>query len=154
MPGRSGPNDEPAGVPARIPCPPRREFSRAQKVAMIKRAMTKYGMAGTGAILCEGCGLNIIGKAIEFDHIIPEALILDKNADLSIADGRTDQAALAQFHQDDAICKGEVAKAQAVAAPIYMGRNLADAMEACWRGSATMRSGRSWSAAWLSAATP
>lgn len=69
-------------------------------------------------------------------------------------DGRTDQAALAQFHQDDAICKGEVAKAQAVAAPIYMGRNLADAMEACWRGSATMRSGRSWSAAWLSAATP
>lgn len=45
-------------------------------------------------------------------------------------DGRTDQAALAQFHQDDAICKGEVAKAQAMAAPIYMGRSLADAMEA------------------------
>lgn len=30
-------------------------------------------------------------------------------------DGRTDQAALAQFQQDDAICKGEVAKAQAMA---------------------------------------
>lgn len=56
--------------------------------AMTKHGMTKHGMAGTGAILCEGCGLNIAGKAIEFDHIIPEALILDKNADLSIADGR------------------------------------------------------------------
>lgn len=45
-------------------------------------------------------------------------------------DGRADPAAVAQFQQDDAICKGEVAKAQAVAAPIYMGRSLADAMEA------------------------
>lgn len=45
-------------------------------------------------------------------------------------DGRADHAALAQFQQDDAICKGEVAKAQAMAAPIYMGRSLADAMEA------------------------
>lgn len=45
-------------------------------------------------------------------------------------DGRTDQAAAAQFQQDDAICKGEAAKAQAIAAPIYMGRSLADAMEA------------------------
>jgi Tfp pilus assembly protein PilV len=45
-------------------------------------------------------------------------------------DGRADQAAAAQFQQDDAICKGEVAKAQAMAAPIYMGRSLADAMEA------------------------
>lgn len=39
-------------------------------------------------------------------------------------------ASVAQFQQDDAICKGEVAKAQAMAAPIYMGRSLADAMEA------------------------
>ena len=45
-------------------------------------------------------------------------------------DGRADHAALAQFQQDDAICKGEVAKAQAMAAPIYMGRSLANAMEA------------------------
>ncbi len=45
-------------------------------------------------------------------------------------DGRIDAAAIAQFQQDDAICKGEVAKAQAMAAPIYMGRSLADAMEA------------------------
>ncbi|MGO4676249.1 hypothetical protein AB4Z40_25410 [Bosea sp. 2YAB26] len=45
-------------------------------------------------------------------------------------DGRADAGAAAQFQQDDAICKGEVAKAQAMAAPIYMGRSLADAMEA------------------------
>ncbi|PTM41710.1 hypothetical protein [Bosea sp. 124] len=37
---------------------------------------------------------------------------------------------MAQFQQDDAICKGEVAKAKAIAAPIYMGRSLVDAMEA------------------------
>lgn len=45
-------------------------------------------------------------------------------------DGRSDAGAVAQFRQDDAICKGEAAKAQAMAAPIYMGRSLADAMEA------------------------
>ena len=45
-------------------------------------------------------------------------------------DSRSDAKAQAQFQQDDAICKGEAAKAQAVAAPISMGRSLADAMEA------------------------
>jgi hypothetical protein len=45
-------------------------------------------------------------------------------------DGRSDAMAQAQIQQDDAICKGEVAKAQAMAAPIYMGRSLADAMGA------------------------
>ncbi len=45
-------------------------------------------------------------------------------------DGRSDAGAAVQFQQDDAICKGEVAKAQAMAAPIYSGRSLADAMEA------------------------
>lgn len=45
-------------------------------------------------------------------------------------DGRSDAGAVAQFQQDDAICKGEAAKAQAMAAPIHMGRSLADAMEA------------------------
>lgn len=45
-------------------------------------------------------------------------------------DGRSDAGAVAQFQQDDAICKGEAAKAQAMAAPIYSGRSLADAMEA------------------------
>lgn len=45
-------------------------------------------------------------------------------------DGRSDAGAVAQFQQDDTICKGEAAKAQAMAAPIHMGRSLADAMEA------------------------
>ena len=45
-------------------------------------------------------------------------------------DGRSDAGAVAQFQRDDAICKGEAAKAQAMAAPIHMGRSLADAMEA------------------------
>jgi len=34
-------------------------------------------------------------------------------------DGRSDAGAVAQFQQDDAICKGEAAKAQAMAAPPY-----------------------------------
>lgn len=62
---------------------PRREFSRAQKVAMLKRAMDR-----TGTIRCEGCGLNVTGKVVEFDHIIPEALILDKLSPLDIEHGR------------------------------------------------------------------
>jgi hypothetical protein len=50
---------------------------------MIKRAMD-----GAGRVLCEGCGLNVTGKAIEFDHIIPEALVIDKSISLDITDGR------------------------------------------------------------------
>lgn len=69
-------------VPPRAHRVARREFSRAQKVALIKRAMN-----GSGWIICEGCGLNITGKAIEFDHMIPEAMILDKSIALSLADG-------------------------------------------------------------------
>ena len=61
----------------------RREFTRGQKVAMLKRAMDTHGN-----IRCEGCGLNITGKIAEFDHVIPEALILDKSRELSIEDGR------------------------------------------------------------------
>jgi hypothetical protein len=73
---------EPVAPADRCLIPPRREFSRAQKVEMIKRAMT-----GAGQIICEGCGLNVTGKVIEFDHVIPEALILDKSVELTIADG-------------------------------------------------------------------
>lgn len=61
----------------------RREFTRSQKVAMLKRAMD-----ARGCIRCEGCGLNVSGKVVEFDHVIPEALILDKTTELSIEDGR------------------------------------------------------------------
>ncbi|WP_156640303.1 hypothetical protein [Bosea sp. PAMC 26642] len=50
--------------------------------------MIKRAMRDAGQIICEGCGLNVAGKVIEFDHIVPEALILDKSAELSIADGR------------------------------------------------------------------
>jgi len=61
----------------------RREFTRPQKVAMLKRAMDAHGN-----IRCESCGLNITGKVVEFDHVIPEALVLDKTHALSIEDGR------------------------------------------------------------------
>lgn len=61
----------------------RREFTRAQKAEMLKRAMD-----GKGQIRCEGCGLNITGKVIEFDHIVAEALVLDKTVSLTSHDGR------------------------------------------------------------------
>lgn len=61
----------------------RREFTRAQKAQMIKRASDERGV-----IYCEGCGLNITGKAIEFDHTIPEAMVIDKTKPLTIEDGK------------------------------------------------------------------
>ena len=61
----------------------RREFSRAQKAQMLKRASDEKGN-----VFCEGCGLNITGKAVEFDHTIAEALIIDKTRPLTIDDGR------------------------------------------------------------------
>ncbi len=61
----------------------RREFSRAQKAQMLKRASNASGL-----IFCEGCGLNITGKAVEFDHIIMEAMVVDKSKPLTIEDGK------------------------------------------------------------------
>jgi hypothetical protein len=61
----------------------RREFSRAQKAQMLKRASDEKGN-----IFCEGCGLNITGKAVEFDHTIPEAMVIDKTKALTIEDGK------------------------------------------------------------------
>lgn len=61
----------------------RREFSRPQKAQMLKRASDEKGR-----IFCEGCGLNITGKVVEFDHTIPEALIVDKTKPLTIDDGK------------------------------------------------------------------
>lgn len=61
----------------------RREFSRAQKAQMLKRASDEKGN-----IFCEGCHLNITGKAVEFDHTIPEAMIIDKTKPLTIEDGK------------------------------------------------------------------
>jgi hypothetical protein len=63
----------------------RREFTKAQKAAMIKRAMN-----GKSIIHCEGCGLNITGKVVEFDHTIPEAMRLeeDRLKPLTIEEGK------------------------------------------------------------------
>lgn len=61
----------------------RREFSRAQKAQMLKRASDAQGN-----IWCEGCGLNVTGKAVEFDHTIPEAMVVDKTKPLTIDDGK------------------------------------------------------------------
>lgn len=61
----------------------RREFSRAQKAQMLKRASDAKGI-----IHCEGCHLNITGKAVEFDHTIPEAMVIDKTKPLTIEDGK------------------------------------------------------------------
>lgn len=61
----------------------RREFSRAQKAQMLKRASDAQGN-----VWCEGCGLNITGKSVEFDHTIAEALVIDKTKPLTIEDGK------------------------------------------------------------------
>ena len=57
----------------------RREFSRAHKAEMLRRAMDEKGR-----VFCESCGLDVTGKPIEFDHTIPEALILDKTRPLAV----------------------------------------------------------------------
>jgi hypothetical protein len=61
----------------------RREFTKAQKAEMLRRASDERGR-----IRCEGCGLDVTGKAIEFDHTIPEALVLDKARPLMASDGK------------------------------------------------------------------
>lgn len=61
----------------------RREFTKSQKAQMLKRASDERGI-----IHCEGCGLNITGKAVEFDHVIMEAMVLDKSKPLTIEDGK------------------------------------------------------------------
>lgn len=63
----------------------RREFTRAQRAQIIKRASDEKGR-----IWCEGCGLNITGKVVEVDHIVPEAMRLpiDKLKPLTIEEGQ------------------------------------------------------------------
>lgn len=63
----------------------RREFSTALRVEMSRRAMN-----AKGDIICEGCGLNLRGKRIEFDHIIPEGMRLphEMAKPLTAADGQ------------------------------------------------------------------
>lgn len=52
---------------------------------MLKRAMDERGR-----IRCEGCGMDVTGKAVEFDHKVPEAMLLavDKAKPLTIEDGQ------------------------------------------------------------------
>lgn len=60
----------------------RREFTKADKAAMVRRATRQH------TLFCEGCGLDLTGKRIEFDHVIAEALITDKTRPLTPADGQ------------------------------------------------------------------
>ncbi len=61
----------------------RREFSRAQKAAIVLRSTNAAGRP-----CCEGCGLVLKRGDGEVDHTIPEALIADKTRPLTIEDGK------------------------------------------------------------------
>lgn len=61
----------------------RREFSRKQRAGIILRATDSEGI-----VCCEGCGLRLHRKPYEIDHIIAEALIMDKSVPLRIEDGQ------------------------------------------------------------------
>lgn len=61
----------------------RREFSRTLKAKIVHRAMN-----GRGQITCEGCGLILGAKAYEIDHILAEALVVDKTKPLTAKDGQ------------------------------------------------------------------
>jgi hypothetical protein len=62
----------------------RREFTRAQKEAIVERAMID------GVVHCERCGLALKKGAYEIDHRIAEALRpdADKQVKLTLADGQ------------------------------------------------------------------
>lgn len=61
----------------------RREFPNRIKVAILKRAMDT-----DGRVRCEGCGAVLKAKQYEFDHTIPEALVVDKSRELTADDGK------------------------------------------------------------------
>jgi len=61
----------------------RREFSRKQRAEIILRATDSEGV-----VCCEGCGLRLGKKPFEVDHIVAEALIVDKSKPLTIEDGQ------------------------------------------------------------------
>ncbi len=62
---------------------PRREFPRRIKFEILKRATN-----AAGQIVCEGCGLVLGAKRFDFDHTLPEGLVVDKAAELTAADGK------------------------------------------------------------------
>lgn len=61
----------------------RREFSRAIKAAIIKRSMNERGQP-----CCEKCGLVLKPGQMEIDHVVAEALVIDKAKDLTAEDGQ------------------------------------------------------------------
>lgn len=61
----------------------RREFKESVKAQIVMRAMDK-----DGRLHCEGCGLVLGKKPYHIDHTIPDALVLDKSAPLTAADGK------------------------------------------------------------------
>jgi hypothetical protein len=61
----------------------RREFPDRIKAQIVKRAMNERGFP-----VCEGCGAVLKLKAYEIDHVVAEALVVDKTKDLTAADGQ------------------------------------------------------------------
>ena len=61
----------------------RREFSNRVRLEIVHRAMNAIGQ-----VVCEGCGLILAAKRFEIDHTIPEAMVTDKSAALTAADGK------------------------------------------------------------------
>lgn len=61
---------------------PRREFTKAVKAEIVKRAMRD------GVIHCEGCGLSLGAKRFDIDHRTPDALEIDKSTKLTADDGQ------------------------------------------------------------------
>lgn len=61
----------------------RRNFPRNVKAQIIHRAMNSAGRA-----CCEGCGGVLKRGAFEIDHIVAEALVIDKSAPLTAKDGQ------------------------------------------------------------------
>jgi hypothetical protein len=59
----------------------RREFTKAQKLEMFKRA------GGPENLRCEGCGLLLMGKPFEYDHTIECWERNDASAPLTAEDG-------------------------------------------------------------------
>lgn len=59
---------------------PRAEFTKAVKAEMFRRATVD------GTTFCEGCGLAL--KKWNYDHTIPDALILDKKRKLTASEGK------------------------------------------------------------------
>lgn len=61
----------------------RRNFSRKVRFEIIKRATNERGR-----LICEGCGIDVTGQKVELDHVLAEALVVDKSAALTAKDGQ------------------------------------------------------------------